>query len=101
MAVRVAVDLARILGAPPDCASSERLPPCDLPRLRTALESSGLVLPAETEAEAGFKKLRGCYEPSVLALSTWLLVPLPEWIPADDEKEDEPDPLTFADFGFT
>jgi hypothetical protein len=54
-----------------------------------------------TDAEAGLKKLCGFYEPSVLALSTWLLVPLPEWIPTVDEKEDGPDLLTFADFGLS
>src|SRR5215813_3322590 len=85
MAVRVAVDLARILGTRSDCEASERLPPGELSRLRAALESSGLVLPAGTEAEAGLKKLRGFYEPYVLALSTWLLVPLPEWVPAVEE----------------
>jgi hypothetical protein len=99
MAVRVAVDLAGILGAAPDCDASERLPPGDLPQLRAALESSGLVLPAGTDAEAGLKKLRGYYEPHVLALSTWLLVPLPEWVPAVEENEDGPDLLTFADIG--
>jgi hypothetical protein len=99
MAARVAADLARILGVAPDREASERLPPGDLPRLRAALESSGLILPAETDTEAGLKELRGCYEPYVLVLSAWLLVPLPEWIPTVVENEDEPDFLTFADFG--
>src|SRR5215471_20234041 len=76
MAVRVAADLAGILGAGPDCEASERLPPKDFPRLCAALESSGLLQPPETEAEVGLSKLRGFYEPSVLALSAWLLVPL-------------------------
>jgi Ion channel len=101
MAVRVAADLVRIVGVAPDLAASERLSPGDLPRLRAALESSGLVLPVGTDTEAGFTKLRGFYEPSVLALSTWLLVRLPEWIPTVDETEEEPDLLTFADFGLS
>jgi len=101
MAVRVAADLARIFGVAPDRTVSGRLPPGDLPRLRTALESSGLILPAETDMEAGLKKLRGFYEPSVLALATWLLVPLSEWIPTVDEREDGLDLLTFADFGLS
>ena len=101
MAVRVAADLARILGATPDREASERLPPGDLPRLCAALESSGLVLPVGTDTEAGLKKLRGFYESYVLALSTWLLVPLPAWIPAVEENEDEPDFLTFADPGLS
>jgi hypothetical protein len=101
MAVRVAADLAHILGATPDCEASERLPPGDLPRLYAALESSGLSLPAGTDAEAGLTKLRGFYEPHLLVLSTWLLVPLPGWIPAVGEKEDGPDLLTLDDFGLS
>jgi len=99
MGVRVAVDLARILGFAPHGEASERLPPRDLPRLYAALESSGVVLQAGTDTEAGLRKLRGFYEPCVFALSTWLLVPLPEWIPTVDEKEDGPDLLTFDDLG--
>jgi len=98
MAVRVAADLAGILSCP-YCEATERLSPEDFPRLRAALESSGLVLPGGTETEAGLKKLRECYEPYVLALSAWLLVPLPAWIPTVEENKDEPDFLTFADFG--
>jgi len=101
MAVRVAADLASIVGVAPNREASKRLSPGDLLRLRAALESSGLVLPGETDAEVGLTKLRGFYEPSVLALSTWLLVPLPEWIPTVDEQEDESDLLTFADFGLS
>src|SRR5713101_1247543 len=69
MAVRVATDLAHVLGVAPDREASERLPPGDLPRLCAALESSGLILPAGTDVEAGLTKLRGFYEPHVFALS--------------------------------
>jgi ion channel len=100
MAVRVAADLAGILGHPYHEAT-ERLPPGDFPQLRAALESSGLVLPAGTDAEAVLKKLRGFYEPYVLALSAWLLMPLPAWIPTVGENEDEPDFQTFSDFGLS
>jgi hypothetical protein len=100
MAVRAAADLARIAGRAPYRIASERLPPGDLPRLCAALEFSGLILPAATDLEAKLKKLRGLYEPSVLTLAAWLLVPLPEWIPTVvGEKEDGPDLLTFADVG--
>jgi hypothetical protein len=101
MAVRVAADLAGILRVAPDREATERLPPGDLLRLCTALESSGLILQAEADAEARLKKLRGFYEPSVLALSAWLLVLLPMWIPTVEENEDEPDFPTFADFGLS
>jgi len=54
-----------------------------------------------TDAEAGLKKLHGFYVPFMLALSSWLLVSLPEWIPTVDEPEEGPDLLTFADFGLS
>src|SRR5215470_8744549 len=97
MAVRAAADLARIAGRVPDRTASERLPPGDVPRLCAALESSGLILSAGTDMEAQLKKLRGLYEPSVLALATFLLVPLPAWIPPFEEKEAQGDLLSFAD----
>lgn len=100
MAVRAVADLARIAGRAPYRTASERLPPGDLPRLCAALESSGLILPAATDLEARLKKLRGLYEPAVLTLAAWLLVPPPAWIPTVvDEKEDGPDLLSFADVG--
>jgi hypothetical protein len=101
MAVRVATDLARVLGGTPDGEAGERLQPGDLPRLRAALESSGLVLPVGTEAEAELKKLRELYEPAVHVLSMWLLVPLPAWVPTVDGQEDGSDLLTFADLGLS
>jgi hypothetical protein len=47
--------------------------------------------------EARLNKLRGLYEPVVLALATFLLVPLPRWIPLSEEKEAESDLLSFTD----
>ena len=97
MAVRAAVDLARVLGLTPARAASERLLPGDFPRLCAALESSGMNLQTGIDAEARLKKLCGLYEPYVLALATWLLVPLPGWIPMLEEKEERIDFLNFDD----
>jgi Ion channel len=97
MAVRAAADLARIAGRVPDRTASERLPPGDVPRLCVALESSGLILSAGTDMEARLRKLRGLYEPAVLALATFLLVPLPGWIPLSEGPEAKSDLLSFAD----
>jgi Ion channel len=71
MAVRVAADLVHVLRVTPNSEANDRLPPRDFPQLCAALESSGLVLPAGTEAEAGLTKLRGFYEPSVRSLAAW------------------------------
>jgi hypothetical protein len=63
------------------------------------LASSGLILSAETDVEARLNRLRGLYEPAVLTLAAWLLVPLPAWIlTIVDEQDDEPALLTLADF---
>jgi hypothetical protein len=87
MAVRAAADLARIAGRAPYRTASERLPSGDFPQLCAALESSGLILSAETDLEVRLNILRGLYEPAVLTLAAWLLVPLPAWIPPSEEKE--------------
>jgi hypothetical protein len=97
MAVRAAADLARIAGRAPYRTASERLPAGDFPRLCAALESSGLILSAETDVEARLNRLRGLYEPAVLTLAAWLLVPLPAWIPLSEEKEAQEDLLSFGD----
>jgi hypothetical protein len=97
MAVRAAVDLARVLGLTPARAASERLPPGDFPRLCAALESSGLILPAAPAMEAQLNTLRGLYEPAVLALAAWLLVPLPGWIPLPEEEEAQTELLSCED----
>jgi hypothetical protein len=47
--------------------------------------------------EARLNRLRGLYEPAVLTLVAWLLVPLPAWIPLSEEKEAESDLLSFTD----
>jgi Ion channel len=97
MGVRVAADLARIFGVVPNRTVSERLLPGDFPRLCAAVESSGMNLQTGIDAEARLKKLRGFYEPYVLALATWLLLPLPGWIPMLEEKEERIDFLNFDD----
>jgi Ion channel len=89
MGVIAAVDLARMLGPTPGHEPGERLPPGAFQRLCAALERSGVVLAGEQEAEVRLTKLRALYEPSVLALSARLLVPLPVWVPALEEDEDE------------
>ncbi|MGE0821116.1 MAG: potassium channel family protein [Candidatus Binatia bacterium] len=97
MAVRTATDLARIAGLAPDRTASERLSPREVPRLCAALESSGLTLPVGTDMEAKLNTLRGLYEPTMLALATFLLVSLPGWIPLSEEKEAKSDLLSFEE----
>lgn len=82
MARHAVVDIAQIFSTPPrtgDCAEM-RLPPRDLARLREIFTANGVNLRAGTEAEQQLLKLRGMYEPYVIALSDYLMMPLPPWI---------------------
>jgi hypothetical protein len=48
--------------------------------LREILAGSGVNLRAGSEAETHLLKLRTMYEPYVVALSEFLMMPLPPWI---------------------
>ncbi len=80
MARHAIVDLALVLRAAPEEPASDRLPPPDLEAIRTLLESAGVKLRKDAEAETELKELRGMYEPYVHALSQRLRLALPPWI---------------------
>src|SRR5262249_60575160 len=73
-----AVDLAQVLHVKVDRAT-DRLPPPDLERLRQILETEGLRPQRSPEADARLAALRRSYEPYVLGLAQWLLMPAPGW----------------------
>jgi len=82
MARHAVVDIAQIFSTAPralECCTS-RLPPEDLARLRAILVANGVSLRDGDEAEQQLLKLRLMYEPYVIALSEFLLMPLPPWI---------------------
>src|ERR1700730_12913749 len=82
MARHAVVDIAQIFSTAPrtaDCCAT-RLPPKDLARLREIFAASGLNLREGAEAEQHLLKLRTMYEPYVMALSEFLMMPLPPWI---------------------
>ncbi len=82
MARHAVVDIAQIFNAAPrsaDCCSM-RLSPADLVRLREILGANGVNFRDGAEAQEQLLKLRTMYEPYVVALSEWLLMPLPPWI---------------------
>lgn len=76
------VDIAQIFSTAPRAADSctTRLPPQDLARLRNIFAASGVNLREGAEAEQHLLKLRLMYEPYVIALSEFLMMPLPPWI---------------------
>jgi Ion channel len=77
MARHAAVDLSQVLAATPD-PSVDRLPPADFIRL---IAASGDLL-ADVRQEQ-LTELRRSYEPNVAALSRFVLMPLPSWLPAE------------------
>ena len=80
------VDLAQIFHAVPR-SNHDRLPPAELERFRQFVARHGLRLRDGEQAAGKLRELRGMYEPYVLSLSQYLLLPLPEWI-ANEEVMD-------------
>jgi hypothetical protein len=82
MARHAVVDIATIFRTAPkavDCCGA-RLPPEDLARLREIFATNGVNLREGAEAEQHLLSLRTMYEPYVVALSEFLMMPLPPWI---------------------
>ena len=89
MARRAMLDIAHLLrrgranfdvADPPD-----RLPPSELVVLRGLLDHDARVR-AGFEADEKLRRLRETYEPSAHALSAFLLMPLPAWMPPPDAR---------------
>ncbi len=87
MARHTAVDLTQIFRRKPISHTHDRLPPPDMVRLRQILVEAGVPLIEGPEAEAHLLKLREMYEPYLTALSHFLLMELPAWLPADNLSE--------------
>jgi len=81
MARHAVVDIAQILRQPPRAPEPDRLPPATFERLRNELAAFGLHLADGDETAARLTQLRGMYEPFVNALSRYLSMRLPEWVP--------------------
>lgn len=87
MARHVAMDVGHLLGAIAPPNAPDRLPPAELARLRCALSEAGYALRPAPAADAALTTLRALYEPYVAGLAARLLLPLPEWFPADDTRD--------------
>ncbi len=87
MARHALADLTSVLRQRPYASASDRLPPAELARLRRALSSSRMALSDEKETDERLRHLRGLYEPHAHALSRFLLMPLPPWLPPEGAKD--------------
>jgi len=82
------VDLSQVFGTPPRALPNDRLPGNELRHIRDILAHHGLKLLDGPEADARLAELRIMYEPYIFALSSYLLQPLPPWIPQGKGKKD-------------
>ena len=79
-------DLAQILAVEPRMPQTDRLPPQDLPKVRSLLVQCGASGFTE-EADAKLKELRQLYEPYLNGLSQRLIMPIPSWGVGASAKE--------------
>ncbi|HWZ99368.1 MAG TPA: potassium channel family protein [Candidatus Dormibacteraeota bacterium] len=82
------VDLSQVFGTPPKPLPQDRLPAADLRRIRDTLAQHGLKLLDGEAADRRLTDLRNMYEPYIFALATYLMQPLPGWIPQLKGKKD-------------
>jgi hypothetical protein len=87
MARHAVVDLTQTVIAQYDPASTNRLPPEELLRLRARLKEKGLHLRDTEAAEKKLAHLRTLYEPYALALAKRLAITLPPWIHPERRRD--------------
>jgi hypothetical protein len=81
IARHASVDLCNVFGRTPRSPDPDRLPPAELARLRASLREMGFVLPETPTVEHKLQRLRQMYEPHLNALASFLVMPLPAWLP--------------------
>ncbi len=77
----VAVNLAQMFAILPLKPTEGRLSASELAQLRIQLASVGLPLREDSAVDERLTRLRQMYEPHILALSTYLSLTLPPWLP--------------------
>lgn len=80
------VDVAQVYRLKPREESGARCGPDRLQELRAWLASAGVPLVEGPDAERRFIELRRLYTPYLDALSEYLAMPLPDWLPHGREK---------------
>jgi Ion channel len=83
MARHAVVDLYVIFRLAPVSPPVDRLPPAEEKRLEGFLAAAGVRMRTDEASVANFMALRAMYEPYVQSLSTFLIMPLPAWIPSE------------------
>jgi hypothetical protein len=87
MASHAVKDLCSVFHLTPAFRSSDRLPGEERERLEAFLAGSGFRLRGDAESLAKLGKMRAMYEPYVYALASFLMMPLPAWVPHEDARD--------------
>jgi hypothetical protein len=74
------VDLAQAFKSPPHPPDQDRLPPDQLHRLRDTLRSAGITPREGTIIDRKLTELRAMYEPFVVSLSAYFVLPIPPFL---------------------
>jgi hypothetical protein len=78
------VDLSQLFGEVPLQDAVDRLPAAEFERLRGVLGTAGFQVRDDEHSREKLTKLRGMYEPFLLALSRYLFMEVPPWILAKE-----------------
>ena len=87
MARLAVVELAQNFILSPPAPARDRLPPSSFTMLRKMLAEADVSMRAGTAPEKKLSELRRMYEPSVQALSNYLLISLPPWFPISETPD--------------
>ncbi len=87
MARHTVIDLAGVLRAFATLAKP-RLSDEGFDHLWLQLLASGLSLPPREDFHQRLLEISETYEPHVVAIANWLVVPLPSWLPEADARDD-------------
>jgi hypothetical protein len=87
MARHAVVDLCAVFGLEPTPPAVDRLPPAEEKRLEGFVAAVGVHFRTDETSVSKFKALRAMYEPYVQALSSFLIMPLPAWVPPEGAKD--------------
>ena len=81
MARHAVVDLCAVFRLKPTPPPADRLPPSEEKQLVSFLAAVDVRLRADEASVAKLRAMRATYEPYVQALSSFLIMPLPAWVP--------------------
>ena len=87
IARHTAVDLTQIFKRKPLDCPYDRLPATDISRMRAILTNAGIPLRAGPDADQKLRELRDLYEPYLVALSQYLVMDLPDWLPPENVQD--------------